>query len=115
MARFTNAALPIWKQYAEYPTLEITWYEYGSTTPVDLTDATITGDIRRGIGGGDVEAITGVLTVTDEAGGVFTWAFSSADVAQAGNFEVDFIATYSSGATPGRTFTALWRIEAALV
>lgn len=89
-----------------------TWYREGTTTPEDLTGATLTGLIRVG---STTRAITGTLTVTDATGGVFRWDLSAADVADKGRLEVQFNAAFGSGQTPAKTFRADWYVEAALV
>lgn len=90
---------------------EITWYERGSTTPHNLTGATITGTIENE--NGESQAITGVLSVTSAAGGVFTWAYSAADVAVAGRFLVQFKATFVGGKYD-LSFYQDWVVERAL-
>lgn len=105
-------ALPNWVQFAQRPSLLITWYREGTTVVEDLTGATITGHIRRGSIAGTVAAITGTLTVI--SGGVFRWDFSAADVVTSGRLEVQFTGTYASGQTPAKTFIATWYVEAAL-
>lgn len=101
-------ALPDWVEDARFPTPLFTWYYKGTTTPVNLTNATITGTITSATG--VTRAITGTLTVTDATNGVFRWEMSAADVADSGNFTVQFTATYSVGATPAITFEAHWHI-----
>lgn len=106
-------ALPNWVQFAQRPSLLITWYREGTTVVEDLTGATITGLIRAG--DGTVTAITATLTIIDATGGVFRWDFSAADVATSGRLEVQFTGTYASGQTPAKTFRADWYVEKALV
>lgn len=107
-------ALPNWTQGARRPSMALTWYVLGTTTPVDLTGATITGLIRSSSGVGAATAITGVLTVTDGAAGQFRWDFSADDVANAGAFKVQFVATFGSNPTPAKTFKSDWHIEKSL-
>lgn len=101
------ASLPNWVQGARRRSPLITWYLEGTTTPEDLTDATITGTIKRG---GVVRAITGTLTVVDAAAGKFRWDLSAADVADAGRHEVQFDAAFPNDPTPAITFIAQWLI-----
>lgn len=96
------------------PSLLVTWYQEGTTTPENLTGATLTGKIRRGVGSGTTESITGTLTVTDAEAGVFRWDFSAADVATVGNFEVQFTATFGVGQSPAKTFVTRWDVVEAL-
>ena len=99
-------------QGARRPAQEITWTRDGSTAE-DLTGATITGWIRNR-NTGVTRAIAGTLTVTSAAAGVFTWTYSAADVADAGEFDVQFNAAFGSNPTPARTITAKWVVTAAL-
>lgn len=70
-----------------YSDLVLTW------SPVlDLTGATLTGTITDRNGDGS-RAITGTLAVSSAEAGIFTWSPSSADVATAGAFYVQFTAT----------------------
>lgn len=78
-------------QYARKRSQTITWRD-DDNAAIDLTGATLTGIIERG---GTQTAITGTLTVTGASSGVFTWAYSAADVAEAGTFFVQFRAKYS--------------------
>lgn len=108
-------ALPNWVQFARRPSMLVTWYREGTTVVEDLTGSTITGLIAPHTAPSPAVAITGTLTITSAVGDVFRWDFSAADVAVAGNFDVQFTATYSSGQTPAKTFRATWYIEKALV
>ena len=94
------------------PAQALTWKrEDGSAE--DLTGATLTGSIRNRATG-ETRAIAGTLTVTDGPAGAFRWDFAAADVAEAGEFDVQFTAAYTAGATPARTFVERWRVAAAL-
>lgn len=104
-------ALPQWVAGALRPSMSITWYREGTTTPETLTGATITGSMRRD---GTTRTITGTLTVTDGAAGVFRWDFSAADVATPGTYEVQFSAAFGSGQTPAKTVITEWTIRRAL-
>lgn len=93
------------------PSQIITWTESDGTA-VDLTGATITGKIRDAAG--TVRDIEGTLTLTDPENGVFTWAYHADDVETAGNFDVQFTATYVSGITPGKTIVEPWMVHSSL-
>lgn len=70
----------------------ITWTDEDGAA-IDLTGSTVTGIIDRN---GVQTAITGTLTLSGTpTNGIFTWAYSAADVAQAGTFFVQFRAKYS--------------------
>lgn len=79
----------------------------------DLTGAAISGSLRSRETG-SVRAIGGALTVTDGAAGRFLWAYAEDDVAEAGDFDVQFNAAFGSGPTPARTFLTRWRVRASL-
>lgn len=91
------------------PGLTITWTQAGTTTAEDLTGATITGSLRD-LHAGETRAIAGVLTVTDAANGIFTWAYDAADVV-AGAYQVQFEAAFGAGASPSKTFLATWIVR----
>lgn len=60
----------------------------------NLTDATITAtirDVRTGI----ETAATGTFTLVTATSGIFSWAYSAGDVATAGQYQVQFKATYA--------------------
>ena len=101
-------SLPRAIEGARHTGQEITWIDEDDT-PHDLTDATVTGTIEDK--DGNKTAITGTLTVTDAASGVFTWAYSAADVATVGRFMVRFKATYSS--TYDLSYSEPWVVEPA--
>lgn len=101
--------LPDAVQYSRQETYQITWTRNDSTsTPVDLTGATLYAVIKRG---DDETAITGTLALVTATAGVFSWAPSEADVAQAGKFFVQFYAKYSNG-KPELSSKHLWFVEA---
>ncbi len=64
---------------------------------------------------GAARDITGTLTITDDVNGVFTWTYSETDVAEAGDFDVQFIASWSTGATPAKTFLSSWRVRTSIL
>lgn len=86
----------------------ITW-NAGSAAK-DLTGATITGTITEQREGGTTRAITGTLTVTNAAGGVFSWAYSAADTATLGDYYVQFTATYASDSKIDSSFRTGWKV-----
>lgn len=104
-------SLPNAIQGALRPSLLISWMETGTTTPVDLTNATLTGFIQAG---NTTVPIAGSLTVTDAIGGVFRWDLAAADVAETGRYQVQFVATYASNPTPAKTFACSWLVEPSL-
>lgn len=106
-------ALPMAIKGGTRPSPLITWYQDNTTTPETLTGATLTGFIYRG-SGQDTVAIEGNLTVIDGPGGIFRWDLDAADVAEAGNFYVQFVATFASGQSPAKTFATRWRVAEAL-
>jgi hypothetical protein len=94
------------------PAQALTWKrEDGSAE--DLTGATLTGSIRNRATG-ETRAITGPLTVTDGAAGVFRWDYAAEDVAEAGRFDVQFVAAFTAGLSPARTFVAQWEVRGSL-
>lgn len=92
-------------QHSRKRSQTITWKDDDGAA-VTLTGATITGIIDRG---GTQTAITGVLTVTGATTGVFTWAYSAADVAQAGSFHVQFRAKYADSLSE-ISYRMPWRV-----
>lgn len=99
-------------QNATRPSQVITWTR-ADDTPENLTGATLTGRIRNA-NTGVTRDIVGTLIVTVGASGVFAWAYVLADVADAGQFNVQFTATFGSSPTPARTIDALWTVHIAL-
>lgn len=97
-------------QGAKRPTQQITWTRQGSGDPEVLTGATITGIIKNKQTL-ETRAITGTLTVTDGENGVFTWAYGTADVADAGVFQVQFSAAFIAEPTPAKTFLTDWEVK----
>lgn len=105
--------LPTVVQGSLRPSLQITWLRQGTQTPEDLTAATLTGSLRAS-GATSITAIAGALTVTDGANGVFRWDLAAADVATAGSYMVEFVATFASGASPAKTFSEGWTVAKSL-
>lgn len=99
-------------QGALRPAQAITWGREGGGAE-DLTAAALTGTIRNRATNA-ARPIAGTLTVTDGPAGAFRWDYAAGDVAEAGEFDVQFTAAYAAGATPARTFVERWRVAAAL-
>ena len=87
----------------------ITWTDQDGN-PIDLTNATLYGIISRA---GVESYVTGTLTVTNPTGGVFSWAYSGADVAQAGVWFVQFYAHYQTGGKPEISLRFKWFVSPA--
>lgn len=94
------------------PSQRLTWVD-ASGVAVDLTGATLSGIIRSRATG-SARVIAGTLSITDATGGVFTWEYDAADVVDAGLFDVQFVASYSSGLTPAKTFVSVWAVRESL-
>lgn len=99
-------------QGATRPTQLITWTQ-ADNTAMDLTGATLSGRIKN-LATGESRDITGALVLADPAQGKFTWAYSPADVAEAGQFEVQFTAAYAAEPSPARTFKAAWTVDSSI-
>ena len=84
----------------------ITWSRSDGTAQ-DLTGATLTGTITNVVSGVTV-SIAGTLTIVTAASGIFSWTYAAADVTTAGQYRVQFTATYSG--SPDLTFLADWLI-----
>lgn len=67
-------------------TITVYWL-YSSGAAVDIDGATLTG-VYKSVTADAVYSIDGVLTVTDGANGIFTWAYGAADVGAAGSYLV---------------------------
>lgn len=86
----------------------ITW-KLSDGSKLDLTAATITGNYQKQ-DSATATGITGTLTpdadqVTNT--GLFTWTYSAADVDTAGDYIVQFIATFTNAA---KSLPALWSV-----
>jgi hypothetical protein len=84
----------------------ITW-SAGSAVK-DLTGSTITGTITD-TQTNTTRAITGTLALVTALSGIFSWAYSAADTATVGSYQVQFTATYGDG-TPDSTFLMNWQV-----
>ncbi len=99
-------ALPSVVQNARKRTLTITWKD-DDGNPIDLTGAVLYA-IKWDAD--NVESsITGTLTISNAAAGIFTWATSAADVATAGTYYVQFGAKYPTG-TYEISYRTQWRV-----
>lgn len=90
------------------PSQQITWTRADGIAE-DLSGATLSGILTHQRTG-ETRTITGDLIVTDGASGVFTWAYSAADVAESGRFNVQFTAVFAADPTPARTAITSWRV-----
>lgn len=97
-------------QGARHTAQRIRWAD-GDDDPLNLTGATITARLLD-LATGQARAATGTLEVLDAEAGLFSWVYGEADVATAGAFNVQFVATF--GETNDKTLAELWEVEAAL-
>lgn len=99
-------------QGGRWPPQPLVWLVGDS--PANLTGAAgITGSIRNRATG-QVRAVAGALALANAAAGEFVWTYAAEDVAEAGEFDVQFVAAFASGPTPGKTFLARFSVAAAL-
>lgn len=99
-------------QGATRPTQLITWTR-ADGAPLNLTGALITGRIYN-LATRRSRDIAGSLSVTDPGAGRFTWSYGNDDIAEAGQFEVQFTASYPESPSPARTFLQAWTVEHSL-
>lgn len=97
-------------QAARHTTQRITWAD-ADGDPLNLTGATITARLLD-LATGQARAATGALEVLDADAGLFTWSYGAEDVATAGAFNVQFVATF--GSANDKTLAELWQVEPAL-
>lgn len=97
---------------ARYIAQQITWTDEDGTV-VDLTGSTITGYKRLIGGSGAKVALDGTLSLVTAASGIFSWAYGAVDVGVAGQYEVQFIATYGGGLKE-KTLKMNWLVHEAL-
>ena len=97
-------------QGATHTRQRITWAD-GDGDPLNLTGATVTGRLLD-LATQTARDVTGALEVLDGAAGLFAWDYGEADVATAGAFNVQFVATF--GAESDKTLAELWEVEKAL-
>lgn len=98
-------------QGARHTPQRITWTDTDGDA-VDLTGATITGRIRD-VNTGTTVDVDGDLNVVTAAAGIFDWTYGAVDVAAAGDYNVQFTATFT-GAEKDRTLHHAWTVVAAL-
>lgn len=79
-------------QGARHAGQQITWLIDG-VTPLNLTGATLSGTTQNPAG--EVRAIDGTLAIATATSGIFTWSYGAADTATAGEFVVQFKASFS--------------------
>jgi len=89
----------------------ITWKDEKGNAVV-LTGATITGR-KRAHSGTTITAIDGSLDISDGANGVFTWTYGTNDIATAGSYVIQFLATFGDS-TIEKNFVEEFKVEAAL-
>ena len=99
-------------QGSNHTAQEITWQEETSLDAVGLTNATITAKMRPRLDG-DIRAVTGTLAVTDATAGIFTWTYGTTDIETAGEFDVQFFATFPD-ATKEKNFIERFIVKEAL-
>ena len=97
-------------QGARHTAQRIVWAD-GDDDPLNLTGATITARLLD-LATGQARAATGTLEVLDAEAGLFSWVYGVEDVATAGAFNVQFVATF--GATNDKTLAELWEVGPAL-
>lgn len=83
--------------------IDITWED------IDLSGATITGTLLPI--NGSSRPVSGVLSIVDSH--TFRWQPALSDVA-AGVYRVQFMASFTSGATPEKTFIETWVVAESL-
>lgn len=98
-------------QDARHTPQRITWTDTDGD-PVDLTGATLTGRIRN-VNTGETADIDGDLDVVTAASGIFDWTYGADDVAEAGDYLVQFSATFAD-TTKDKTLHETWTVVAAL-
>lgn len=102
--------LPTAQEGGLRPPIIITWMY--NNEPMDLTGAAISARIYN-----YADKITrnsnGVFNVLIPLDGVFEWQLSEED-ATAGNYKVQFVATFPSGLSPLRSNTLEWIVKKSL-
>ena len=97
-------------QGARHTAQQINWVD-GDGDPLNLTGAAITARLLD-LATSTARAVTGTLEVLDAEAGLFSWVYGVDDVATAGAFNVQFVATF--GAANDKTLAELWEVEAAI-
>jgi hypothetical protein len=98
-------------QGARHTSQRITWLD-AEGDPQDLTGATLTGRLLNRATG-TAAAMTGTLTVITPLAGIFDWAYGATDVATAGVFDAQFIATYADTKND-KTLVEKWVVNRAI-
>jgi hypothetical protein len=98
-------------QGATHTPQRITWSDTDGD-PVNLTGAVLSGRVLR-IRDGSTVDIAGEMDIVSALNGVFDWTYGAADVAEAGEYIVQFTATFGV-ATRDRTLKEAWTVVAAL-
>ena len=94
---------------ARHTAQQITWKDENDNA-IDLTGATVTG-FKRSTETDTTAALDGTFTLVDfGANGVFNWAYGANDVATAGKYEVQFVATYGDS-TKDKTLMMGWTVH----
>lgn len=98
-------------QNARHTAQRVTWQDTDGD-PLNLTGATLSGR-RLDLETGQAVALDGALTLVEPEAGTFDWRYGAGDVAAAGAYQVQFVATFGDGLTD-RTLAELWIVEPAL-
>ena len=101
-------SLPKALQGARNTGLKLTWTQDDGTVE-NLTGATLSGTMKDK--DGVVTAITGTLAIVTAASGIFSWAYSAADIATPGRYLVQFKATFTEY---DLTYPENWEVEEAI-
>lgn len=101
--------LPDWTEGTTHLQMRVPWADQDGDA-VDLTGATLTG-LLLDLGTKVSRTIVGTLAKDASVDSDMLWTLDAADVA-AGNYEVQFTATFTS--KPLVTFRATWNVEAAI-
>jgi hypothetical protein len=100
-------------QGSRYDAPTITWLVDGVAKV--LTDSVITAVIEP-CNGDDARNSDGAFTLVDGGDdGQFTWQFGDNDIADAGDFYIQFIATYDGITEVSRSSKMLWTVEASII
>lgn len=98
-------------QGATHTGLRITFLDENASA-YDLTGATMSARIKN-ISTGGATAATGTFSLVTASSGIFTYIPSTADVATAGVYKIQFIATYSD-TSKDKTFVVPMQVYEAI-
>lgn len=98
-------------QGATHTGLRITFLDEGAS-PYDLTGATMSARIKN-VSTGTASAATGSFALVTPTSGIFTYTPSSSDIATAGLYKIQFIATYAD-TTKDKTFVVGMQVYEAI-